>query len=256
MKCLTFPARLVQHTIEGLMYGRTTVVVAHRLSTVAYADKIVVLQKGKVVECGEHDELMAEESGKYKKMVNRYNTIAAARVVDKTVKKITFVAEVVNDVDGSSGTSASDKASPQTDDGNPRPVGTIAEDDEIIGQNAEAAPDGNSLNDDYTTCDGDEAIEKTDRTSGPKPADEAETINAKSFLWKLSVSEALSLVFGCFGSAVYGTILPLFGFLLGSIVADLYIPDPELLIRKAKFWCLIIMIVGMYTCTHHELSNW
>jgi len=50
---------LIQQALERLMEGRTTIVIAHRLSTVRSADKIVVLQDGRIVEQGNHEELMA-----------------------------------------------------------------------------------------------------------------------------------------------------------------------------------------------------
>jgi ATP-binding cassette, subfamily B, bacterial MsbA len=57
----------VQKALENLMKGRTTFVIAHRLSTIKYADRIVVLVSGKIVEEGTHDELLAK-SGEYKKL--------------------------------------------------------------------------------------------------------------------------------------------------------------------------------------------
>ncbi|MEW6129280.1 MAG: ABC transporter transmembrane domain-containing protein [Acidobacteriota bacterium] len=51
--------RLVQNALTNLMRGRTTIVIAHRLTTIHRADKIVVLDKGKIVETGKHEELMA-----------------------------------------------------------------------------------------------------------------------------------------------------------------------------------------------------
>ena len=57
---------LIQDALENLMQGRTTLIIAHRLSTVHNADRIIVLDKGKVVETGNHKELMAHESLYYK----------------------------------------------------------------------------------------------------------------------------------------------------------------------------------------------
>jgi len=59
--------RLVQGALEHLMQGRTTLVIAHRLSTIRSADKIVVLDKGAIVESGSHDDLL-ERRGIYRKL--------------------------------------------------------------------------------------------------------------------------------------------------------------------------------------------
>ena len=60
--------RLVQRALDNLMRGRTTLVIAHRLSTVRRADSIVVLDRGGVVEQGRHEELMAR-GGLYRRLV-------------------------------------------------------------------------------------------------------------------------------------------------------------------------------------------
>jgi subfamily B ATP-binding cassette protein MsbA len=57
---------LIQDALENLMQGRTTLIIAHRLSTVHNADRIIVLDKGQVVESGNHKELMDHESLYYK----------------------------------------------------------------------------------------------------------------------------------------------------------------------------------------------
>lgn len=60
--------RAVQQGLEALMHGRTAIVIAHRLSTIRNADTIVVLDKGRIVEQGSHDELIAL-GGLYKRLV-------------------------------------------------------------------------------------------------------------------------------------------------------------------------------------------
>ena len=56
---------IVQQAIENLMADRTVFVIAHRLSTVRHADKIVVINYGQIVESGTHEELLAHENGIY-----------------------------------------------------------------------------------------------------------------------------------------------------------------------------------------------
>jgi subfamily B ATP-binding cassette protein MsbA len=59
---------LVQEAIERLMLNRTTFVIAHRLSTIRNATNILVLDKGRIIQQGTHDNLIAEEKGLYKKL--------------------------------------------------------------------------------------------------------------------------------------------------------------------------------------------
>ncbi|MBM4170548.1 MAG: ATP-binding cassette domain-containing protein [Ignavibacteria bacterium] len=59
---------LVQEAIERLMHDRTTLVIAHRLSTIRNSDRIIVLDKGKIVQDGKHDKLLSEENGIYRKL--------------------------------------------------------------------------------------------------------------------------------------------------------------------------------------------
>jgi ABC-type multidrug transport system fused ATPase/permease subunit len=59
---------MVQNALEKLMKNRTTIVIAHRLSTIKSADKILVLDKGEIVEKGTHEELIKIEDGTYKSL--------------------------------------------------------------------------------------------------------------------------------------------------------------------------------------------
>ena len=58
---------LITEALEKLMEGRTTIMVAHRLSTIQHADKIIVMHHGQIHESGTHQELL-KQNGLYKKL--------------------------------------------------------------------------------------------------------------------------------------------------------------------------------------------
>ncbi len=63
---------LVQKALDKLMKGRTTIVIAHRLSTIKNADRILIIEKGKIVDMGRHEELIVINST-YKELYNAFH---------------------------------------------------------------------------------------------------------------------------------------------------------------------------------------
>jgi subfamily B ATP-binding cassette protein MsbA len=59
--------RLVQKALTNLMRNKTSIVIAHRLSTIRRADKIVVMERGKIIQTGTHKELL-EKGGTYRRL--------------------------------------------------------------------------------------------------------------------------------------------------------------------------------------------
>ncbi|MCU0831134.1 MAG: ABC transporter ATP-binding protein/permease [Rhizobiaceae bacterium] len=70
--------RLVQLALDSVMQGRTTVVIAHRLSTIRNADRIAVIEDGRIVEEGTHESLAARPGGAYARLQNAMETNSAA----------------------------------------------------------------------------------------------------------------------------------------------------------------------------------
>jgi subfamily B ATP-binding cassette protein MsbA len=73
---------VVQGALEKLMRGRTSFIIAHRLSTIRHADKIVVLENGRVSECGTHDELL-RRGGIYSRLVHRQTDALDADTLER-----------------------------------------------------------------------------------------------------------------------------------------------------------------------------
>jgi ABC-type glutathione transport system ATPase component len=72
------------------MEGRTSITVAHRLSTVRYSDRIFVFMHGKIVQAGTHDELMMDKEGEYYKLVERQASSMDEQQPIKPAAKATF----------------------------------------------------------------------------------------------------------------------------------------------------------------------
>ena len=75
---------LIQKAFEKLMQGKTVIIIAHRLSTIRNADKIIVMEKGYLVEEGKHDELVAAD-GRYAQMWNHYTEAIGWKISGKAV---------------------------------------------------------------------------------------------------------------------------------------------------------------------------
>jgi ATP-binding cassette subfamily B protein len=68
---------LIQQAMGRLMEGRTTLVVAHRLSTVRALDRLLVMDRGRIAEQGSHDELARIEGGRYRRLLERQALVSA-----------------------------------------------------------------------------------------------------------------------------------------------------------------------------------
>ena len=71
----------IQEALERLVSGRTTFAIAHRLSTLKNADRLLVLERGRIVEVGTHADLLANEDGVYRNLVNMQTEMAKVRAL-------------------------------------------------------------------------------------------------------------------------------------------------------------------------------
>lgn len=73
--------QIVQYAVDKLLKDKTSFIVAHRLSTIINADKIVVIQQGQIVEMGSHKELLAKQGYYYRLYTNEFNKLAVDRLL-------------------------------------------------------------------------------------------------------------------------------------------------------------------------------
>ncbi|KAM4025989.1 ATP-binding cassette sub-family B member 10, mitochondrial-like [Anomaloglossus baeobatrachus] len=70
---------LVQEALDRLMEGRTVLIIAHRLSTIQNADSVAVLDQGRVVECGKHQQLLQNRSGLFSKLMEKQSSLLRSK---------------------------------------------------------------------------------------------------------------------------------------------------------------------------------
>lgn len=77
----TITEQKIQSAIDTIIHGRTSIVIAHRLSTVRNADLILVVDDGKIIEQGTHEQLMSRRGSYYRLYTRQYEDEATSRLL-------------------------------------------------------------------------------------------------------------------------------------------------------------------------------
>ncbi|XP_047054733.1 ABC transporter B family member 4-like [Lolium rigidum] len=206
--------RIVQEALNRIMVERTTLVVAHRLSTVRNVDCITVVRQGKIVEQGPHHELVKDPIGAYSQLIRLQETRGDEK------RKIQDSGNSL-----SKSTSLSIRRSMTKDSfGNSNrysfknPLGLSFE-----------------LHEDEIT----ENHRKDDLLDG-------KTLKNAPIgrLFNLNKPEVPFLLLGSIAASVHGIIFPLFGIIMSSILKSFYEP-PDKLRKDSSFWALICVVLGI-----------
>ena len=199
--------RAVQDALDRASVGRTTVVVAHRLSTIRKADMIAVLDAGRVVERGTHDELVAAAGadgggGVYARMARLQNASVAVAREEQRQRAV----EVESDSSMVSFRSVEIMSLPS--DFHPSPV-----------------PSFRSVERSVDMEDDEPAGHDTARRRKP----------SQLRLLKMNRPEWKQALLGCAGAVVFGAVLPLYSYSLGSLPEVYYLGDNDLIRSKTRY---------------------
>ena len=225
------------------MKKRTTIVIAHRLSTIANADKIIVLERGYVVEEGTHDSLMAKDYSLYSTLVKMQMTSMVGTGVSTRSINLSDLCD--DDIPTPvQMTQAFSVATIQDSLNNVVEVEGEAD----IETGSSVLPDQKAvLQEDILKDEKD--IETLIASKGGKAILETEKeVEAKTssvaWIWALSAPERPYLFVGLIGSTIIGTSFPLLGYLLAAMIGIFFNPDPKEMLVKAAFYAYIFILLA------------
>ncbi|CAG8596178.1 9116_t:CDS:10, partial [Ambispora leptoticha] len=202
--------RLVQKALDAASTNRTTIVVAHRLSTIKNADNIVVMSNGEIVETGKHQELI-EREGMY------YNLVKAQEL--KTQRK-----EEEDDEESSLISDIEDETAITIDE-------KIRRQDTIQRVSTKATVVSTKTNEEL------------------RAEEEAKAAKMKAPIGrvaKLNSSEWPLILLGTFGAALFGAQMPMFSVVFSNILNTFSKTDqPDELRKEANFWAGMFVVLGI-----------
>ncbi|KAL2519632.1 ABC transporter B family member 15 [Abeliophyllum distichum] len=211
---------VVHAAIDQASLGKTTIVIAHRLTTIRNVDRIVVLQSGRVVESGSHDELMQinnGEGGVYSEMV-KVQQSAMQNMPDSPPHPI----------EGRYHKKTAYAHSPMY------PFSLSSQNSTALAIHYEVPPIQNSPTSTFSNYYQNN-VDKLEISLSPSP-------------WRLlqmNAPEWKKAMLGCLGAVVFGAIQPIHAYFMGAMVSLYFLDDGSKIKSETRFYCIIYLSLGV-----------
>lgn len=229
--------RIVQEALDKASRGRTTIVIAHRLSTIQKSDKILVLQSGRVVESGCHEELIQRNSGGiFRKMVQMQQSCMeneassslyhSARETNlQQVMRAKTLMTPINQI-------SVRRSIPSYQS---TPVYSIS-------MSSPYLVDVDSS--DYSYCEG---LKNTSHSSQSP---------SQWRLWRFSAPEWKQAVLGCMGAVGTGVTQPIYSYCLGTLASVYFLKDNDAIKSNIRFYCFIFLGITILSCIANLVQHY
>lgn len=229
--------RIVQDALDKVMINRTTVVVAHRLTTIRNADLIAVVHAGKLVEQGTHSELIKDPNGAYYQLVRMQEGSRSNQAKGNSTKLDVEISEASIDLDDSLHRSLSQRMSLRsTSRGSSRHSFTL-----------------------NFGVPGLIDIHEAEVGQDVHGTDEADLKKSQKFsllrLFNLNKPELPYMLLGSIAACGHGVVFPVFGLLLSKCIRIFFEPPHELR-KDARFWSLMLVGLGALTLAIVPVQNY
>ncbi|KAG5535023.1 hypothetical protein RHGRI_022958 [Rhododendron griersonianum] len=192
--------RVVQEALENAAVGRTTIIVAHRLSTIRNANVIAVIQNGQVMETGSHNELIYDENGLYASLV---------RMQQRENKR--------EEIPSNGASTSSNNPKMDSNNNSSRRLSIVSR---------------------STSANSPTSLSQRIDNSSTVRADQDFPVPSFRRLLAMNLPEWRQAMMGCIGAVLFGAIQPLYAFAMGSVISVYFLHDHNEIKYKIRIYSL------------------